>query len=97
MEHLRLDFRLQLYFLDFGFNTSAPLFNTSVLFCPDRLALCLQTYQLVRKAQAVVSPTESITIYITETEDQVPTPDLQRHLKSETVISIYTCLEKKAF
>lgn len=45
MEHHKADFYLQVSVLDFGFNSSGPLFSTSALFCPDRLAQCLQMYQ----------------------------------------------------
>lgn len=46
VEQLKADFHLELSILDFVSNTSAPLFITSVLFCPDGSAQCLQTYQL---------------------------------------------------
>lgn len=42
MEHLKADFYLDLSILDFVSNTGAPHFITSVLFCPDGSAQCLQ-------------------------------------------------------
>ena len=95
MEHLKTDFHLQLSVLDFGFNTSASLSNTSVLFCPDRLAPCLQTYQLGKHGVLCVQLKGQL---FTSQKPMVRFLLLTcRHLKSQTVISIYTCLEKKAF